>query len=103
MVFSNISSSDIKDVCIGQPEVKDAPAILFLSVIWERYYYRYRHSRAYRTVLVDLSESAHNYILLASSLNLGTFITPALNEEKAAKLLGENPKKEQILYAIGIG
>jgi SagB-type dehydrogenase family enzyme len=87
----------------GQERIKTAACTFLIAVIWERYYFRYRHSRAYRTLLTDVAELAHNYVLLSTAFRRGVFLTPALNEKKAARFLGRCNLDEALLYAIAIG
>src|SRR5690606_25015203 len=75
---TNIDLSDLGYYCYGQPEIKNAAAVFFISANYEKYMWRYRHERAYRNLLIDVSQLAQSLILATTSNNNKTFLTPAL-------------------------
>ena len=96
-------SESLQQLCIGQERVRGSRCAMLLSIRWERYSQRYRHSRAFRTLMIDVAESAHNYILIATLLGLGTFITPAVDEDLASSIISEGQLTETIFYVVAIG
>ena len=94
---------EIARMCIGQRRPSTARCVFVISAVFERYMYRYRHARAYRNLLINVSEFAHKYILLATAFNLSTFLTPALQDEYADQVLGMNGYTEAPLYVVAIG
>ena len=96
-------SNEITEMCIGQISPAQASCVFIFTTIWERYMYRYRHPRAYRNLLINVADFAHQYILLATTLKLSTWLTPALRDEKADELLGVNGYIEAPLYVVAIG
>lgn len=94
---------DVARMCIGQRRPGSGSCTFLISAVFERYMYRYRHPRAYRNLLINVSEFAHCYILLATALGLSTFMTPALQDEQADALLGVNGYQEAPLYVVAIG
>ncbi|MCR6850384.1 SagB/ThcOx family dehydrogenase [Bacillus sp. IBL03825] len=95
--------NEVVRMCIGQDRPKGAACTFVISSVWKRYMYRYRHARAYRTLLVNVAELAQKYILLATALNFSNFLTPALQDEYADELLGVNGYEEAPLYVVAIG
>jgi SagB-type dehydrogenase family enzyme len=90
-------------MCMGQRTTRQSSCMLVISVSWNRYMFRYRSSRAYRALLVDIAEFAHRYILLATMYDLGTFLTPAIRDEYAAELIGTNIYEEAPMYVVAAG
>lgn len=96
-------TDEVVTMCIGQDRPRGAACAFVITAVWERYMFRYRHPRAYRTLLINVAELAHKYILLATALDLSTFLTPALRDEFADQLLGVDGLKEAPLYVVAIG
>ncbi len=95
--------NDIAKICIGQRMPKMSSCTFIITAVWERYMFRYRHSRAYRNLLVNVAELAHKYIIAATTYELSTWLTPAFNDEYAEKILNVDGYEEAPLYAVSIG
>lgn len=102
-IKEGLFNNELVKMCIGQRMPRNSCCAFILTAIWKRYMFRYRHSRAYRNLLVNISELAHKYILLATGYNLSNWITPAFEDEYAESLLELNAFQEAPLYAIAIG
>jgi len=102
-----IMSGDFRDkyvqMCIGQSRPHSSSCAFILTADWQRFMYRYRHPRAYRTLLINTAELAHKYVLLATAFKLGTFLTPAFRDEIAEGLLGVDGLVEAPLYTVAVG
>ena len=64
---------------------------------------RYKHERAYRNMLVNVAEFAHQYIFYSTALDYSTFLTPAIKDELASNLLNIDGFEEIPLYTVAIG
>lgn len=96
-------NNELVKMCIGQRMPRTSCCAFVLTAIWERFMFRYRHPRAYRNLLVNVSELAHKYILLATCYNLSNWITPAIEDEYAESLLALDACQEAPLYIVAIG
>jgi len=96
-------NNELVKMCIGQRMPRSCSCAFILTSVWERYMFRYRHTRAYRNLLINVSELAHKYILLATGYTLSNWITPAIEEAYAESLLNIDGQKESPLYTIAIG
>lgn len=94
---------EMQKICIGQAKPAGASAVLVISAVWERYMYRYRHPRAYRNLLINISELAHRYVLTATAFKLSNFITPALDDEFACRTMMLTAFEEAPMYVVAIG
>lgn len=99
----NKDLSNIDYYCYGQPEMKNAAAVFFISANYEKYMWRYRHERAYRNLLIDVSQLAQSLILATTSNNQKTFLTPALRDTELVNLFELDPLKEDIRYLVAVG
>ncbi|PZQ45589.1 MAG: hypothetical protein DI551_06920 [Micavibrio aeruginosavorus] len=103
LIREGLFREEITKCCIGQSRPHDASCVFMISAVWERFMFRYRHARAYRTLLTNVSELGHKYLLLGTSLRLSTFMTPAFNDKYVDNFMGFNGYDEAVLYAIGLG
>lgn len=93
----------VAKMCIGQKKAGNSRVTFVISALWEKYMFRYSHPRAYRNLLVNVSELAQKILVLSSTYEKRTFITPAFNDELADELFGFNGFKEAPLYVIAAG
>lgn len=78
-------------------------AIFVLTSIFERNMFRYREPRTFRTIHMDGGHIAGNIELLASLMNIKSFIQYTCKEEILEKKLKINGLKEGFLLCIAIG
>lgn len=99
--------SDFRDtlvkMCIGQKQVRDAGCVFIITAVWRRYMARYRHSRAYVNLMINVAELAQKYILAATAADLCTWLTPALDEQVATSFMKMSPFVEMPLYVVAVG
>lgn len=103
LVREGLFRDEIVKCCIGQSRPYGASCVFLITAVWERFMFRYRHPRAYRTLLTNVAELGHKYLLLGTSMKLSTFMTPAFNDRYVDEFMGLDPHQEGTLYAIGLG
>jgi SagB-type dehydrogenase family enzyme len=89
-------------LCGHQPWVQDCSALFVMTTVLERVMWRYRHSRAYRVILLEAGHFCQTFCLVATWLGLAPFCTAALDDEKIEGDLRLNAQ-ESVLYAAGVG
>jgi SagB-type dehydrogenase family enzyme len=89
--------------CAYQDYVKKAAALFFMTAVFPRTMWKYRHPRAYRVVLLDAGHLCQTFCLTATWLGLAPFCTAALNDSLIEKDLGIDGISESILYVAGVG
>lgn len=88
----------------GQDFTADAPILIILTVQWEQYMWKYRHSRAYRMALFEIGGVAQTILVAATGLGFQTFLTPALNDSPLCAQLGINDQlAESPIYLLALG
>ena len=81
-----------------------APLQLALVARFERNFWKYRnHAKAYRAVILDAGHLSQAMYLAATELNLGAFITAAINEVEIEQAFGLEPMAEGPLAVCGFG
>jgi len=81
----------------------DAGALVLMSAVLRRVRWRYRHPRAYRSVLLDAGHICQTFCLVATWLKLAPFCTQALADSRIERDLGINGVDEVLLYSAGVG
>lgn len=95
--------NDVIDLCIGQRRAASGGCLFLLTGNPMRYMMRYKHERAYRNLLINVAEFAHQYVFYSTALEYSTFITPAIKDEYASELLNLTGFEELPLYTVAIG
>jgi len=87
----------------GQHFINNLPLGLFISARFDRLWWKYPHSRAYRMAYVEAGHIAQTFQLVATGLGLKTWLTGALTDDRVEALLGLQNNPEQALFFVGCG
>lgn len=98
-----ITAREIPPLLAHQTYFAGAGAAVIMCPVFARTMWRYGHSRAYRTVLIDAGHLGQTFCLVATALGLAPFTTMAFSEEKLEGLLGVDGVSECPLYVAGVG
>lgn len=93
--------NELCDAALGQAWVREAPAVIVISALFERTTEKYGQ-RGERYVYMEAGHVAQNISLQATALNLGTVTVGAFDDEQVKKVL-EIPAKEEPLYLMPVG
>lgn len=98
-----ISATDIPPLLAHQTYFAGAGAAVIMCPVFARTMWRYGHSRAYRTVLIDAGHLGQTFCLVATALGLAPFTTMAFSESQLEELLGLDGVSECPIYVAGVG
>lgn len=98
-----ISAADIPDLLAHQTYFARAGAAVVLCPVFARTMWKYGHSRAYRTVLIEAGHLAQTFCLTATALGLAPFTTMAFSESALEALLDLDGVLECPIYVAGVG
>jgi SagB-type dehydrogenase family enzyme len=87
----------------GQSWYGKAGAIIFLTAVLPRVWWRYPHARSYRSILLDAGHVCQTFCLVATWLGLAPFCTMAMDDARVERDLGIDGTREILLYAAGVG
>ena len=87
----------------GQTWYAGAGAIVFMTAVMPRLWWRYRHPRVYRAALLEAGHVCQTFCLTATWLGLAPFCTMALEDSRIERALGLDGVSEVLLYAAGVG
>lgn len=100
---SNLPDAPLGQLLCGQHFINTLPAGLFISARFDKLWWKYQHSRAYRMAYVEAGHISQTFQLLATALGLGTWLTGALTDNQVETLLGLEDSPEQPLFFVGCG
>lgn len=88
----------------GQKYFADVPAMVVMAARFERSMWKYRnHPKVYRAILLEAGRISQNLHLTATEMNLGAFVTAAINEVEIEQAFGLEPMAEGPLCVCGFG
>lgn len=87
----------------GQHFANDLAFGVFLTSRFDKLWWKYEHSRAYRMAFVEIGHLSQTFQLLATHIGLKSWITGALNETKIEPLLKLKAPAEHVLFFVGAG
>jgi SagB-type dehydrogenase family enzyme len=87
----------------GQAWCGAAGAIVFLTAMLPRAWWRYPGARTYRAVLIEAGHVCQTFCLVSTWLGLAPFCTMAIDEPLVERHLKLDPTREVLLYAAGVG
>ncbi len=90
-------------VAIGQKPAATASVTFIITTRPGNYMWRYRYSRAYRKMLAETSAVGHRIILAGEAIGVKSFMTPALKDTAADKLLKIDGFNETATYLVSCG
>jgi len=93
--------SRLADAALGQTCVSAGTVVIVLTAIYDRTSLKYG-TRGTRYVHMEAGHAAQNIYLEAASLNLGTVVVGAFDDDRVAKIL-HLPRKEQPLAIMPVG
>lgn len=93
--------SELSELSLGQPSVREAPAVIVLSAVYERTTERYG-DRGQMYVHMDVGHAAENVLLQATALGLGAVPVGAFRTRTVGGMLGF-PDTQLTLYLIPVG
>ena len=86
-----------------QEWVADTGFVVYVTARFERMMWKYRHPRAYRTILTNLGHFGQTFSLCATALGLSPFVTAALREHELERDLDLDGVTESPMYMLACG
>jgi SagB-type dehydrogenase family enzyme len=93
--------AELCDAALGQSWIKEGAISIVFSAVYERTTKKYG-GRGIRYVHMELGHAAQNVYLQAVSLNLGTTVVGAFNDEEVKKII-KMADEEHPLYIMPVG
>jgi SagB-type dehydrogenase family enzyme len=87
----------------GQHFINNLPLGLFITARFDRLWWKYPHSRAYRMAFVEAGHLSQTFQLAATALGMNTWLTGAFADDQVDTLLQLENGTEQPLFFVGCG
>ncbi|HEX6683324.1 MAG TPA: SagB/ThcOx family dehydrogenase [Candidatus Limnocylindrales bacterium] len=102
-----LSAGDHRDgvlrMCAEHHWFGDAAVVFFMTAVLERSMYKYRHSHAYRVIMMDAGHLGQTFHLVCTRLGLAPFTSAATNDRAIEEVLGIDGVHEVPVYAAATG
>jgi len=76
---------------------------VYVTSRFDKIWWKYKHSKAYKVSLLDLGHVSQSFLLTATALNLQTWLTAAFEEKEVCKLLQLEGTQESPFLFLGVG
>lgn len=101
--ISTLPDSEFGNLLAGQHFINNLPLGLFITARFDRLWWKYPHSRAYRMAFVEAGHLSQTFQLVATALGMNTWLTGAFSDEQVETLLKLENSAEQPLFFVGCG
>ncbi|MBN9344025.1 MAG: hypothetical protein BGO76_08185 [Caedibacter sp. 38-128] len=91
------------ELLLGQFFAKGLAFGIFLTSRFDKIWWKYPHSRAYRVALLDIGHASQTTLLTATALGLQTWLTGAFYDSKIEEFLEIKTSAESSIFFIGVG
>jgi putative peptide maturation dehydrogenase len=90
--------------CAGQPYAQEAAVLIALTARFSRSFWKYpNHEKAYSVILMDAGHLSQTFYLVCTNLELGPFVTAAINDRNIEEALGLDGFSEGVIAVLGAG
>lgn len=77
--------------------------VCFVTAVFERTMWKYRHPRAYRVTLLNAGHLGQTFVLTATALGLGPWQSAAFRDDEVEAAIGIDGFSEGAIYMFGAG
>ncbi|MCF4996104.1 SagB/ThcOx family dehydrogenase [Pseudomonas syringae] len=98
-----LPDTPLGQILSGQHFINNLPLGLFITARFDKLWWKYKHSRAYRMALVEAGHLSQTFQLVATALGLHTWLTGAFADDQVERLLVLEGSSEQPLFFVGCG
>jgi len=102
-VGPTVDADLLQQVFAGHDWFREAPAAFVMTAVIERNAWKYRHSHAYRVLLLDAGHLGQTFHLVCTALGLAPFTSGAIDDPATIALLRLDPSEEIVVYGAATG
>lgn len=88
---------------LGQYFANDLSYGVFLTSRFDRMWWKYKHSRAYRVSLLEIGHLSQTFQLCATATGMKTWLSAAFQDKTVEEVLGLTNANEQPMLFVGAG
>jgi len=102
-IAGEFTAADLGPLLAGQNFANDLGFAIFLTVRFDKMWWKYPHSRSYRIALMDVGHLSQTFHLACTGFRLGSWLTGAFYDEEIARRLKLDPHRQGVMLLIGAG
>lgn len=76
---------------------------VYITSRLEKIWWKYKHSRSYRAMLLDIGHVSQTFLTCATALDMQTWITAAFHDSQVEDFLAIDGNKETVILFVGAG
>ena len=96
-------SNEVTDIQMWQKVIERSKFSIYIGVDFYRYMWRYRYSKKYTLLLMQVWKVAQQIITISQVLWIGSFMSPAIKDSKIEKLIWLDGINESVVYFLSFG
>jgi SagB-type dehydrogenase family enzyme len=102
-IAAEFPAADLGPLLAGQNFANDLGFAIFLTVRFDKMWWKYPHSRSYRIALMDVGHLSQTFHLACTAYQLSSWLTGAFYDEEIARRLGFDARRQGAMLLIGAG
>jgi SagB-type dehydrogenase family enzyme len=102
-IDGELPAADLGPLLVGQNFANDLGFAIFLTVRFDKMWWKYPHSRSYRIALMDVGHLSQTFHLACTGFQLSSWLTGAFYDEEVARRLRLDPQRQGVMLLIGAG
>jgi SagB-type dehydrogenase family enzyme len=102
-IASEFRATDLGPLLVGQNFANDLGFAIFLTVRFDKMWWKYPHSRSYRIALLDVGHLSQTFHVACTAFQLSSWLTGAFYDEEVARCLALDPNRHGVILLIGAG
>ena len=103
LIGSHIKREDLTRLLCGQSCAEDLAYGVFITSRFDKMWWKYPHSRAYRVALMDIGCLAQTFQLVSTAQGIQSWLTGYFMDRQVNDLLGLNDTLESSMFFLGAG
>lgn len=103
LIRPGLADTELTAFFSGQPWLRNAAAVYVMTSIVARSHWKYRHSHAYRVLLLDAGHLGQTFHLVCTALGLAPFTLAGFDDTALEGALEIDGINEVVLYAAALG
>ncbi len=103
IIHENIKRDDLTKLLCGQSCGEDLAYGVFITSRFDKMWWKYPHSRAYRVALMDIGCLAQTFQLVSTAQGVQSWLTGYFMDRQVNNLLGLNDTLESSMFFLGAG
>lgn len=103
LIREAFDDTEVSDCIQEQRWIRGGGFCVFVAAQWERYFWVYRHSRAFLNLLIQVGEYGEELVIASYSAGLAGWMTPAVHESLASDLFALRKAPVDCVYFLKFG